>query len=100
MKLARAILKRVGGVPAVLCVSRRGTENLRRDVERILHDGPALRVSTLALELGLISGSVSDPKVRDLVIAAQEEVCRIADELRAVGGASLDRGGSAVADGR
>ncbi|WP_329791568.1 hypothetical protein V1227_06505 [Lentzea sp. DG1S-22] len=87
MKLARVILEQTGGVPALLRVSRRGSEKLRREFERTLHDGPALRVSALALELALISGSVSDPKVRDLVVGAQDEVCRIADELREVGGA-------------
>ncbi|MBY8849053.1 histidine kinase [Saccharothrix longispora] len=60
---------------------------LRREFERVLHDGPALRVSALALELGLIAVAVTDPRARERVDAAQGTVRRVLDELRDVGDA-------------
>lgn len=60
---------------------------LRREFERALHDGPALRVSALALELGLIAVSVTDPRARREVDAVQGTVRLVLDELRDVGDA-------------
>ncbi|WP_447002017.1 histidine kinase [Saccharothrix isguenensis] len=60
---------------------------LRREFERALHDGPALRVSALALELGLIAVAITDPRARGKVDAVQGTVRLVLDELRDVGDA-------------
>jgi hypothetical protein len=64
----------------------------RRALERRLHDGAALRISSLALRLGVLdrdTGAVDpdqDTRHRDIV-ALQDEVAAALEELRAVAGA-------------
>lgn len=59
----------------------------RRDLERRLHDGPALRLSTLSIELGLAVVELRDPAARARLRRLQREVEVIAEELRDIGAA-------------
>jgi hypothetical protein len=62
----------------------------RRRLERQLHDGAALRISSLALRLGVLdsdTGAAADQDNRHRDIAAlQDEVAAALEELRAVAG--------------
>ncbi|MCD2196695.1 histidine kinase [Actinomycetospora endophytica] len=59
----------------------------RRSLERQLHDGAALRISSLALRLGVLENGSVDPddgaRHRDIA-ALQDEVAAALEELRAV----------------
>ncbi|GAA3677802.1 hypothetical protein GCM10022267_75780 [Lentzea roselyniae] len=57
----------------------------REELEQVLHDGPALRASSLALELALISMSANDPSLRARIDTAQTGVQQMLDELRNLG---------------
>ncbi|MFI9005936.1 histidine kinase [Actinosynnema sp. NPDC053489] len=96
------------GVPAHrLRAPDRATADLRCELEHTLHDGPALRVSALALELGLAATAVTDPVGRQRLDSAQDTVRLVLEDLRAVGealhppllaGAGLEPALRAVAD--
>jgi Histidine kinase len=60
----------------------------RRELERQLHDGAALRISTLALRLGLLRHEMADqePKFHDTVEGLQDELHLVLQELRDVAG--------------
>lgn len=60
----------------------------RRALERRLHDGPALRISALALRLGLLRHLVAggDPEFRVAVEGLQDELHLVLQELRDVAG--------------
>ncbi|OLR93333.1 histidine kinase [Actinokineospora bangkokensis] len=79
------LLRRVGGWPTRLRPPSPRTARLRHDLEQAVHDGPALRTSALALELGLLAVTVTDPCLRDRVEAVQDTVREVIDDLRAVG---------------
>lgn len=81
----RALLQPVGARPRRLRAPDRRTAELRCALERTLHDGPALRASTLALELGLLAVTITDPVERGRLDAAQDSVRGVLDDLRAVG---------------
>lgn len=61
----------------------------RRCLERQLHDGAALRISSMALRLGALDRDVpaGDGALRRDIDALQGEVAAALDELRAVAGA-------------
>ena len=73
--------------PRILPVPGRDTAELRCDLERTLHNGAAAGLSALALELGLISMSVNDPRLGARIEAAQGMICRVLDDLRRIGAA-------------
>ncbi|MCG8920228.1 histidine kinase [Actinokineospora sp. PR83] len=83
--LLLGLLRRAGGWRPRLRPPTPDAAELRRDLERVLHDGPALRTSALALELGLLAVTVTDPCQRDRVEAAQHTVRLVLDDLRQVG---------------
>ena len=61
----------------------------RRDLERRLHDGAALRVSALTLRLGLLSGTCTADEAQDLRAAVeglQDELHLVLQELRDIAG--------------
>ncbi|GAA4549732.1 histidine kinase [Pseudonocardia xishanensis] len=59
---------------------------VRRRLERQLHDGAALRASALALQLGLFRHRVpeADQELRDAIGALQDELHAVLQELREV----------------
>ena len=61
---------------------------LRRSLERQLHDGAALRISALALQLGLLRHrmTTAEPDVSDSIDDLQEELHAVLQELRDVAG--------------
>lgn len=63
----------------------RDTVRMRSDLERALHDGAAAGMSALALELGLISMSATDPRLGAKIDAAQDLLRRAIDDLRVLG---------------
>jgi signal transduction histidine kinase len=60
----------------------------RRSIERQLHDGAALRISALTLQLGLFRHRVpdTDPGLRSSVDRMQDELHTVLQELRDVAG--------------
>jgi len=60
----------------------------RRDLERQLHDGAALRISALALRLGLLRhrGPADDGELRATIDDLQAELHEVLQELREVAG--------------
>jgi hypothetical protein len=60
----------------------------RRELERQLHDGAALRISALALRLGLLRHQMSDQEqeFHDTVEGLQDELHLVLQELRDVAG--------------
>jgi signal transduction histidine kinase len=58
----------------------------RRSVERQLHDGPALRISALALQLGLLRHRASEPgdDLCKAIDGLQDELHSVLQELREV----------------
>jgi Histidine kinase len=60
----------------------------RRDLERQLHDGAALRISALALRLGLLRPGMADDEqeFQDAVERLQDELHIVLQELRDVAG--------------
>jgi hypothetical protein len=60
----------------------------RRDLERQLHDGAALRISALALRLGLLRHALpsGDQESQDAVEGLQDELHVVLQELRDVAG--------------
>jgi len=60
----------------------------RRSLERQLHDGAALRISALTLQLGLFRHRVSDnePDLRSSVDRIQDELHTVLQELRDIAG--------------
>jgi hypothetical protein len=60
----------------------------RRELERQLHDGAALRISALALRLGLLRHQMSeeDQQFHDTVEGLQDELHLVLQELRDVAG--------------
>ncbi|MGX7828870.1 histidine kinase [Actinokineospora sp. 24-640] len=83
--LVRAWRARFGARSRRLRAPDRETAELRREWERLLHDGPALRVSALALELGLLDVNLTDPAGRRQLDAAQDTVRGVLDDLRTLG---------------
>ncbi|MFC5286450.1 histidine kinase [Actinokineospora guangxiensis] len=81
----RALLSPFRARPHRLRAPDRDTAELRCALERALHDGPALRASALALELGLLAVTVTDPVERKRLDAAQDTVQDVIDDLRAMG---------------
>lgn len=81
----RALLAMLGARPRRLRAPDRDTAELRCALERALHDGPALRASTLALELGLLAVTITDPAGRTRLDSAQATVRGVLDDLRAMG---------------
>lgn len=79
-------LRRTGALlPGSLRPPDHAATRLRHGIERTLHDGAVSEVSTLALELGMISALVDDPEVQVKLAAAQHRVRRVVDHLRQVG---------------
>ena len=67
--------------------SEEAREWLRRmRLERQLHDGASLRISALALRLGLFRGHSDDQGFQDAVSEVQDELHAVLDELREVSG--------------
>lgn len=59
------------------------TATLRR-IERDLHDGTQARLVSLGLMLSRLEPKVTDPRARDLVVAARRSVTEGLDELREI----------------
>ncbi|WP_219414392.1 histidine kinase [Pseudonocardia nigra] len=66
----------------------RGQWQRRRRLERQLHDGAALRISALALQLGLFRHRVldADPDLHGAIDGLQDELHAVLQELRDVAG--------------
>ncbi len=95
---------RIGGVADPACRRAEHAEWLRRRrLERQLHDGAALRISALTLQIGLIRhrAPVSEVDLDSAVDALQDELHAILQELRDVSGQIypplLDQAGLAAA---
>ena len=85
-------------LPAVLSggdgAERSSTKDLGADdswhqrmrLERELHDGPALRLSALALRLGLLSHRCPDPALAEGINGVQDELHAVLEELRNLAG--------------
>lgn len=58
----------------------------RKELERQLHDGASLRLSALALRLGLLRHAPDDTALSADIDALQDELHAVLDELRAVSG--------------
>lgn len=58
----------------------------RRQLERRLHDGASLRLSALALRLGLLRHALNEAAVRAGIDELQDELHAVLDELRDVSG--------------
>ncbi|GAA0527822.1 histidine kinase [Saccharopolyspora thermophila] len=59
----------------------------RKVLEQQLHDGPALRLSALALRLGVCRHrAAQDPKVYDCLSGVQDELHKVLQELRELAG--------------
>lgn len=58
---------------------------LRYGLERVLHDGAVSEMSTLALELGMISAAVDDAGMEASVDAVRSRVTNVLDDLRWIG---------------
>lgn len=79
-------LRRTGALlPGSLRPPDRAAERRRHGIERTLHDGAVSEISTLALELGMISALVRDAEVEAKLAAAQRRVQHVVDHLRQVG---------------
>lgn len=74
-------------LPGVLRPPDRDAVRRRYGLERVLHDGPVAEISTLALELGLLSASAKDDCVESKVADLQHRITHILDDLRLVGAA-------------
>jgi signal transduction histidine kinase len=59
---------------------------LRRGVERQLHDGAALRISALTLQLGLLRHRAADCDLHTCIEGVQDELHAVLQELRDVAG--------------
>src|SRR3954454_13163811 len=59
----------------------------RRDLERQLHDGPALRIAALTLHLGLLAQKVGAGRgdLQEDIEDLQERLQAVLHELRAIG---------------
>jgi signal transduction histidine kinase len=57
----------------------------RRELERRLHDGPALRLAALSLELGLVAMELRETVAGGRVAGLQDQVRVIIEELREIG---------------
>jgi signal transduction histidine kinase len=74
--------------PDTLARAARDTWLKRRSLERQLHDGAALRISALTLQLGLLRHRASEPgaDLQEAIEALQEEMHAVLQELREVAG--------------
>ena len=71
-------------MPAVMLARGSDTARLRCELEKELHDGPALRASALAVELGLLLDD-AEPDVRHKLAGVQESMKEIINDLRELG---------------
>ncbi|MGE3287155.1 MAG: histidine kinase [Pseudonocardia sp.] len=77
-------------VDELACAHRRKEAELwrrRRELERRLHDGASLRLSALALRLGLLRHAADDAALQAGIDELQEELHAVLEELREVSGA-------------
>lgn len=73
-------------LPTVLPGGADDAWHQRMRLERELHDGPALRLSALALRLGLLSHRCEDPALADGIGEVQDELHAVLEELRNLAG--------------
>ncbi|MEJ2888966.1 histidine kinase [Actinomycetospora aeridis] len=73
-------------LPAVLPGGPDEAWHQRMRLERELHDGPALRLSALALRLGLLSHRSQDPEIAEGISGVQDELHAVLQELRDLAG--------------
>lgn len=73
-------------LPGWLRVPGRGAAQYRFELERALNNGPAERLSALAVELDLFSAGIADLRIAARIEAVRERVCGLIENLRQLGG--------------
>ena len=85
--VARWFLRRLRWLPVLLRAPGVDDVELRRGLERVLHDEVAIGLSAMVLRLDLISAVAGDDAdLADRVSAARGTLCQVIEDVRRLGG--------------